>query len=255
TISLDLVLLDTTQESSLDWTRYPYGPQSRTPGWVEESFTNFQIGINWRSYVVCDVAYTNVNNWLWTPFIERGEANRMYIEVKFSMRDCNLFPGMALSCKETFSLLYYEFDAATKEPPPWEPESYKLIDRIAADEGRFTSTSEVIINTETRSIPITKKGVYFAFRDQGACLSLIAIKIYYVTCPNVTRNFAYFPSTPTGKEVTAIVPAEGQCVANAAIVDTPRLLCKGDGNWTLPSGGCKCMAGYESLGQGCQGMI
>ncbi|XP_067122135.1 ephrin type-A receptor 4-A-like isoform X2 [Centruroides vittatus] len=250
--SRQVVLLDTTQESSLDWTRYPYGPQSRTPGWVEESFTNFQIGINWRSYVVCDVAYTNVNNWLWTPFIERGEANRMYIEVKFSMRDCNLFPGMALSCKETFSLLYYEFDAATKEPPPWEPESYKLIDRIAADEGRFTSTSEVIINTETRSIPITKKGVYFAFRDQGACLSLIAIKIYYVTCPNVTRNFAYFPSTPTGKEVTAIVPAEGQCVANAAIVDTPRLLCKGDGNWTLPSGGCKCMAGYESLGQGCQ---
>jgi len=51
--------------------------------------------------------------------------------------------GMALSCKETFSLLYYEFDAANKEPPPWEPESYKLIDRIAADEGRFTSNSEV----------------------------------------------------------------------------------------------------------------
>lgn len=52
------------------------------------------------------------------------------------MRDCNLFPGTALSCKETFSLLYYEFDAATKEPPPWEQESYTLIDRIAADEGR-----------------------------------------------------------------------------------------------------------------------
>ena len=63
------------------------------------------------------------------------------------MRDCSLFPGTALSCKETFSLLYYEFDAATREPPPWEPESYKLIDRIAADEGRFTSSNEVIIKT------------------------------------------------------------------------------------------------------------
>lgn len=88
------------------------------------------------------------------------------------MRDCNLFPGrkchkknifliknkqfcsnntfflylgMALSCKETFSLLYYEHDGLNKEPPPWEPESYKLIDRIAADEGRFTSNSEVCI--------------------------------------------------------------------------------------------------------------
>lgn len=94
---------------------------------MEESFTNFDKGINWRSYVVCDVAYNNVNNWLWTPFVERGPANRMYIEIKFTTRDCSLFPGNALSCKETFSLLYYEFDAATKEPPPWEPDSYKLI--------------------------------------------------------------------------------------------------------------------------------
>lgn len=94
---------------------------------MEESFTNFEKGINWRSYVVCDVAYHNVNNWLWTPFIERAQANRIYIEIKFTIRDCSLFPGNALSCKETFSLLYYEFDAATREPPPWEPESYKLI--------------------------------------------------------------------------------------------------------------------------------
>lgn len=213
---------------------------------MEESFTNFEQGINWRSYVVCDVAYNDVNNWLWTPFIERGDANRIYIEIKFSMRDCNLFPGMALSCKETFSLLYYEFDTATKEPPPWEPDSYKLIDRIAADEGRFTSTSEVIINTEIRSVEVTKRGVFFAFRDQGACLSLIAIKVYYVTCPNLTANFAYFPDTPTGREVTAIVAAKGQCVQNAVVVsEEPRLLCKGDGNWTLPSGGCKCKEGYE----------
>lgn len=98
---------------------------------MEESFTNFDKGINWRSYVVCDVAYNNVNNWLWTPFIERGPANRMYIEIKFTTRDCSLFPGNALSCKETFSLLYYEFDAATKEPPPWETDSYKLIGELA----------------------------------------------------------------------------------------------------------------------------
>ncbi|KAL3197063.1 hypothetical protein MRX96_014911 [Rhipicephalus microplus] len=249
----NVVLLDTTTESILNWTRYPYGPQARTPGWVEESFTNFEQGINWRSYVVCDVAYDSVNNWLWTPFIERGPAHRIYVEVKFSMRDCNLFPGMALSCKETFSLLYYEFDAATREPPPWEPESYKPVDRIAADEGRFTSNAEVIINTEVRSVPVTKKGVYFAFRDQGACLSLIAVKVYYIVCPNVTTSLAHFPETPTASEVTAIVTAEGQCVANARVAGSPpRMLCKGDGNWTLPSGGCACIPGYRAVGNSCQ---
>ena len=41
------VLLDTTKATMLDWTRYPYGPKSPTNGWVEESFTNFEKGINW----------------------------------------------------------------------------------------------------------------------------------------------------------------------------------------------------------------
>ncbi|KAK7789841.1 hypothetical protein R5R35_011236 [Gryllus longicercus] len=241
-----VVLLDTTQEPTLEWTRYPYGPQANTPGWVEESFTNFEKGINWRSYVVCDVAYNNVNNWLWTPFVERRTANRIYIEIKFTIRDCSLFPGNALSCKETFSLLYYEFDAATREPPPWEPESYRLIGRIAAGEGRFNTNSEVTINTEIKSIPVTKKGVYFAFRDQGACISLLAIKVYYITCPEVTVNFAHFPTTPTGREVTFIEQATGKCVDNAEEVEPPTYLCKGDGKWYLPSGGCKCKAGYEA---------
>ncbi|XP_026275487.2 ephrin type-A receptor 4-A isoform X4 [Frankliniella occidentalis] len=243
-----VVLLDTTQEPTLEWTRFPYGPNSVTPGWVEESFTNFDKGINWRSYVVCDVAYNSVNNWLWTPFIERGTANRIYIEIKFTIRDCSLFPGNALSCKETFSLLYYEFDAATKEPPPWEPESYKMIGRIAAGEGRFNqpTNSEVIINSEVKSIPVNKKGVYFAFRDQGACISLLAIKVYYITCPETTVNFARFPTTPTGREVTVIEQATGKCVDNAEEVETPTYLCKGDGKWYLPTGGCKCKAGFEA---------
>lgn len=241
-----VVLLDTSREAQLQWTSYPYGPQANTPGWVEESFTNFEKGINWRSYVVCDVAYNNVNNWLWTPFVERGNANRIYIEIKFTIRDCSLFPGNALSCKETFSLLYYEFDAATREPPPWEPESYKLIGRIAAGEGRFNTNTEVVINTEVKSIPVTKKGVYFAFRDQGACISLLAIKVYYITCPEVTINFAKFPTTPTGREVTFIEQATGRCVENAEEIETPTYLCKGDGKWYLPTGGCKCKPGFEA---------
>ena len=243
-----VVLLDTTKESMLDWTRYPFGPDAPTPGWVEESFTKFEKNINWRSYVVCDVTYNknNVNNWLWTPFITRNGANRMFIEIKFSLRNCDLFPGKVLQCKETFSLLYYEFDAATREPPPWEPESYKLIDQIAADMGRFTDPTEVIINTETRSIEVTKKGVYFAFRDQGACLSILAVKVYYLVCPARTEGFAHFPETPTGPEVTSNLEIHGKCVENAEVVDEPFTLCQGDGTWGYHKGHCACMAGYEA---------
>ena len=117
--------------------------------------------------------------------------------------------------------------------------------------------TQVIINTEVRSIPVTKKGVYFAFRDQGACISLLAIRVYYITCPEVTASFAVFPATPTGRELTSIEQAGGVCVANAVEKSPPTYLCKGDGNWYLLSGGCHCKPGYEANvdKQTCNGKI
>lgn len=29
---ITVILLDTTREATLEWTRYPYGPQAQTPG-------------------------------------------------------------------------------------------------------------------------------------------------------------------------------------------------------------------------------
>lgn len=99
---------------------------------------------------------------------------------------------------------------------------------------------------EAKSIAVTKKGVYFAFRDQGACISVLAVKVYYITCPAITINFAHFNETPTGKEVTLIEQQTGLCVDNAESPDgTPSYLCKGDGKWSILSGGCKCKVGYE----------
>ncbi len=49
-----------------------------------------------------------------------------------------------------------------------------------------------------------------------------------------------------GHEVTVIEQATGKCVDNAEEVETPTYLCKGDGKWYLPAGGCKCKAGFEA---------
>jgi len=247
---------------------------------------NFERDINWRSFVVCDVAFNSVNNWLWTPYIESGEAARLYIEIKFTMRDCNLFPQMVLSCKETFALLYKEVDGpigsaggqssggnqlqssighqgqstsggsqaqlqANASSSFAQSDSYTLIDAIAAGEGRFTSNNDVVINTKIRSIPVSKRGVYFAFRDQGACLSLISIKVYYLRCPQLVANFAKFNATPTGRDLSSLVAVEGECVANAVQVEQPRMFCTADGQWnSMSSGQCKCLPGFEPAANG-----
>lgn len=48
---------------------------------------------------VCNVMSPSQNNWLRTVWIPREGARRIYIEVKFTLRDCNSMPGVLGTCK------------------------------------------------------------------------------------------------------------------------------------------------------------
>jgi len=96
-------------------------------------------------------------------------------------------------------------------------------------------------------LPGGGRGVYFVFRDEGACATLLAIHVYYVTCPSVVTSLAAFLETPAGPEITSIVQRDGVCVANSVAADAgrPSYLCKADGSWYFLSGSCHCSPGYQ----------
>lgn len=50
---------------------------------------------------VCNVMSPSQNNWLVTGWLPREGARRIYIEVKFTLRDCNSMPGVLGTCKVT----------------------------------------------------------------------------------------------------------------------------------------------------------
>lgn len=76
--------------------------------------------------------------------------------------------------------------------------------------------------------------------------SLLCPQVYYITCPEITKAFTHFPTTPTGAEVTSIEQATGTCVAHAREESPPSFLCTGDGQWSLLNGGCACLPGYQA---------
>lgn len=94
-----------------------------------------------RTYQVCNVLEPNQNNWLRTDFIPRRGVLRVYVELKFSVRDCASIPNIPGSCKETFNLFYYESDGdtATENSPPWRENPYV---KVRCDRG-FWETSRV----------------------------------------------------------------------------------------------------------------
>lgn len=215
-----------------------------------------------RTYQVCNVFDTSQNNWVRTKFIRRRGAQRIHVQMKFSVRDCSSIPNVPGSCKETFNLYYYESDSdtATASSPSWMENPWVKVDTIAADEsfsqvdlgGRIMK-----INSEVRSFgPVSRPGFYLAFQDYGACMSLIAVRVFYRKCPRVIQNGAVFPETLSGAESTSLVAARGVCVPNGEEVDVPiKLYCNGDGEWMVPIGRCMCKAGYEPVDNGtaCRG--
>lgn len=217
-----------------------------------------------RTYQVCNVFDSNQNNWVRTKYIRRRGAQRIHVEMKFSVRDCSSIPNVPGSCKETFNLYYYESDAdsATRMSPAWMENPWIKVDTIAADES-FSQVDlggrVMKINTEVRSFgPVSRNGFYLAFQDYGGCMSLIAVRVFYRKCPRIITNGALFQETLSGAESTSLVAARGVCIPNAEEVDVPiKLYCNGDGEWMVPIGRCVCKAGNEAVENGtvCRGTV
>lgn len=211
-----------------------------------------------RTYQVCNVREVNQNNWLRSDFIPRKDVLRVYVELKFTVRDCNSIPNIPGSCKETFNLFYYESDSdsATSTSPFWMENPYIKVDTIAPDES-FSALESGRVNTKIRSFgPLSKNGFYLAFQDLGACMSLISVRAFYKKCSTTIANFAVFPEMATGAEATSLVIAPGTCVPNAVELSVPlKLYCNGDGEWMVPVGSCTCRAGFEPANKDtqCQG--
>nr|XP_058929443.1 ephrin type-B receptor 6 isoform X3 [Kogia breviceps] len=234
-LALEEVLLDTTGETSeIGWLTYPPG------GWDEVSVLDDQQRLT-RTFEACHVAGAppgpGQDNWLQTHFVERRGAQRAHIRMQFSVRACSSLGVAGGTCRETFTLYYRQAEEPDRSDSisPWHLKRWTKVDTIAADES-FPASS--------------------AWADTGACLALVAVKLFSYACPSVLRAFATFPETQaSGAGGASLVAAAGTCVAHAepeedggggqAGGSPPRLHCNGEGKWMVAVGGCRCQPGHE----------
>lgn len=167
--------------------------------------------------------------------------------------------------KESFKVFYFEAesDFANAQRPTWDSDAYSLVDVIAADR-LFSDVADAVVNSERRSVRIDRQGLYLAFRDEGTCVTLLSVKVFYYECPAVVTSLAAFRrSSPAGADLSSVVLVQGRCVANAvssaaaAAAAEPTYLCKADGSWYYYTGSCVCAPGYqpnENLTQ-CTGVL
>ncbi|XP_074964967.1 ephrin type-A receptor 1 isoform X2 [Phalacrocorax aristotelis] len=242
-------LLDTsTAQGELGWL-----PDPPEVGWSEvQQMIN---GTPVYMYQDCSVlSEGDTDHWLRTNWIYRGEAaSRVYVELKFTVRDCKSFKGEVVTCKETFNLYYMESeqDVGIQFRRPL----FIKLNTVAADRS-FTSrdieSGAMQLNTEVCPIgKLSRRGFYLAFQNSGACVAMVSVRVYYKTCPETVQGLARFPETLAGSE--GLTEVSGVCVEYAAeeVGSPPRMHCSTDGKWLVPMGRCLCAVGFEEVDGSC----
>ena len=105
---------------------------------------------------------------------------------------------------------------------------------------------------------IQKRGVFFAIRDTGVCMSIFSVAVSYRVCSEKPNNFVIFERRIPLPDNSTTLRVSGKCVDNAVVAGNSDLyaMCESSGNWSLDPGvGCHCNAGYQPSNGYCQGLF
>ena len=171
------VLLDSTKESSSGWMLYSSTLQPPTiSGWKEVQGKWIYISRTVRTkrntvYEVCDREISeDVSNWLWTPFIERGKASSITIEIEHYIESCSYYnysDGHSYDlpfCKTEFAIFLYESESSKSQDElrSWESEDYAELKEID------TFGRNNFYESYYRKFRVNKKGFHLAIRDHAS---------------------------------------------------------------------------------------
>ena len=97
------------------------------------------------------------------------------------------------------------------------------------------------------SVVTTARGIYLAFLDLGACISLDKVVISYRYCPEISSALVTFPRTVAPANDSNLTEEEGKCT-DVNSVNKVKLVsvCLSNGEWNITDDlKCRCNSGYE----------
>nr|XP_010953626.2 ephrin type-A receptor 1 [Camelus bactrianus] len=138
---------------------------------------------------------------------------------------------------------------------------FQKVTTVAADQSftiRDLASGAVKLNVERCSLGhLTRRGLYLAFHNPGACVALVSVRVFYQRCPEAVHGLAQFPDTlpaPGG-----LAEVAGTCLPHAQVIPSssgvPRMHCSPDGEWLVLVGRCHCEPGYEEGGGGVKACV
>ena len=188
------------------------------------------------------------NNWLFTqhirkdidPDLDVDYTITIFVNITYRINNCP-----AMECGRSFKILNYKVNSPQSQSNYRNTGRYSL---IGTPDTLFTETTETFEFTLSRS----EHGFYLAFQDEGTCVTISRVIVYYQRCPAnvdglVIRPEIIFPRRGAENPISG----RASCKANSTntnsleLTANPDLTCSGN-----PV--CACIPGhfYQEVTQG-----
>ena len=212
-----------------------------------------------QTYSVCDITIASQpTNWLRTDFIDVKDAKMLNIKLKYNLRRCPPPPEAKSFCNHKWGIyvLHMEKEVVGVDLNP------VTANEVTYQEVETIEPTVLPSHGKTKTYYydvkiITKKGgVYLAFLDQGACVSLLSIIVSYNYCSKIGGVLVSFSRTPAPVNDSYLVEQTGRC-SDVNSINKVKLsgVCLSSGEWNITDGiKCLCKAGYQ-LVNGSEGNV
>nr|CAH8832670.1 unnamed protein product [Trichobilharzia regenti] len=247
-----VILLDTDVTDWNNWTRNT----GKYEGWRQQTHPILQRKI----YGVCQIAQEHNDNWLYSPSVHITEAKNIIVEVTFTIRECREHPNSEVlrHCQEVLELLLRQDDGlVTNENDANNVQNLyaKLATLSTSNKSQHDLSTEGFLSSwnvsnqntnnnandlssEQVNVYITRfnvqnENIQIAIRDRGSCSTIRRVRIGFIVCPFIRRNFVEYPRTVTGRIMEGL-SVDGRCISGAALLnhrEVPKLICQTDGLW------------------------
>ena len=224
TVSLTLVvlvLLSFQADTFLQWTQLTDNPCAETI-----YVCGFSVGIQ--------------DNWLITQHISRVvdgvPLEQVNVEVEFQLIGCD----PVLNCQRTFEINKYETSTISTSEAA-DIDNYNVVERLAPmdDFANVTENQTAVLDFETQ-----ETGFYVAIRDQGSCIVISRLLVFYYVCPAGVQDLIELPETIAPRIGQGSMQT-GRCVPNASPTTNVSVECSSGGVWSTDVE-CTCDQGYAA---------
>ena len=198
---------------------------------------------NQKAYSVCDITIASQpTNWLRSEYIDVKDAKILNVELKYNLLGC---PASSV-CNHKLSIyaLHVEKELVGVDLNPLMVK-YEKVETIVPTVLPAPEKSKAY--DYDGKIMTKKGGVYLAFLDQGACVSLSSVIVSYNYCSEIGSVLVRFSRTSAPVNDSYLEEQTGRCTDVNSINNVKLTgICLSSGEWNITDGiKCLCKPGYQ----------